>query len=363
MKVLRLSLFCGIAALSVAVNAAPPKKTPAKKPPVKNETKGQGQLVGANGQFGTVYTLKNTLNFEILAAKYSTDSYASSSRIFPKADEKWIILDIAIKNTQKVDYYTELSLFTLVDSKGELYPNGQVALDSKGVDAFTINLRPGQGLGQPELKDTLRVGFVVPAKARIAKIMINQGRLGKNEEVLRYFVAGATKEEAGEAGDPKNVIKPLADNVRDAADPSGAVAVEEGRAKKGEFYYTNVALVRFDKLEVSTEAKLDGNPPEEGKAFAIVTMTAKSDWGAEFSLFDVNGVEDNYELTNEEGDRVKPLNYRKAKADVAPDHSFKKGDEYTYRAFFSVPKDSKFKKLVFKGNNGRKWTIEGADLK
>ena len=38
-----------------------------------NETKGQGQLVGANGQFGVVYTLDNNFNFEILSAKYTMD--------------------------------------------------------------------------------------------------------------------------------------------------------------------------------------------------------------------------------------------------------------------------------------------------
>ncbi|MCX6379279.1 MAG: hypothetical protein NT023_07340 [Armatimonadetes bacterium] len=363
MKTLQLSLFCGIAALSIAVNAAPPKKTPAKKPPVKNETKGQGQLVGANGQFGMIYTLKDNLNFQIITARYTTDSYAAYAPLFPKADEKLVILDVAIKNTRAQDFFTELNFFTLVDEKGELYPNGAVTLDSKGVEALSINLRPGQGMGQPALKDGLHVGFVVPAKARIVKVMVNQGRLGKSEEVLRYFIADATKEEAGEVGDPKNVIKPLADNVRDTSHPSGALALAEGKAKKGEYYSANTALLRFDKLEVSVEAKLDGNPPEEGKAFAIVTMTAKSDWGKEFPLFDVTGDEDCYLLANDENDSFKPINYRKAKSDAVPEHTFKKGDEYVFRVFFSVPKDSKFKKLVFKGNNGRKWAIEGTDLK
>lgn len=355
--------LCGMAALSLYANAAPPKKSPPKKPPVANETKGQGQLAGANGQFGVIYTLKDNMNFQILSAKYKTDSFSAYAPVIPKSDEKLVVLEVAVKNTRPQDYYTELNFFTLVDEKGELYSNSSSALESKGMDAFSINLRPGQGLGQPALKDPLRVAVLVPAKARIVKVMVNQGRLGRNEEVLRFFVAGATKAEAGEAGDPKNVISPLPENVRDASHPSGALALAEGKAKKGELHATGVALLRFDKMQISSSEKLDGNPPEEGKAFAIATMTVKSNWDKEFSYFEVTGEEDDYELTTEDGESVKAVAFRKPKSDSAPERNFKKGDEYAYRVFFSVPKDAKFKKLVFKGNNGRKWAIEGADLK
>src|SRR5207253_752830 len=105
----------------------------------------------------------------------------------------------------------------------------------KGDADNSFTLRPGQGLGQPELKDPLRVAFSIPMKARITKIMVNKARLGKNEEVLRYYVAGATKEEAGEPGDPKNVIAALPEGVKDPADKSGAVPLEEGKGSMGAY--------------------------------------------------------------------------------------------------------------------------------
>ena len=45
------------------------------KPPQKNTTKTQGQLAGANGQFGVVYSLKNNFNFNILRAWYTLDPF------------------------------------------------------------------------------------------------------------------------------------------------------------------------------------------------------------------------------------------------------------------------------------------------
>ena len=55
-------------------------------------------------------------------------------------------------------------------------------------------------------KDPVQIAWKVPQKARIVKIMVNQPRLNRSEEVFRYYVAGATKEEAGDVGDPKNTV-------------------------------------------------------------------------------------------------------------------------------------------------------------
>ncbi len=60
---------------------------------------------------------------------------------------------------------------TLVDEKGQLYPGGVLALQSSGVSAPNTSLKPGQGLGQAELKDPLLWGFKIPAKVRIVNII------------------------------------------------------------------------------------------------------------------------------------------------------------------------------------------------
>ncbi len=97
-------------------------------------------------------------------------------------------------------------------------------------------MHPGQGVGQPGLHDPLHIIAVVPAKARIVKILFNIGRkfVKPDEDMIQFYVAGATKEEAGEAGNPKNVISPLPANTADPADKSGAVALDEGKGMVGQ---------------------------------------------------------------------------------------------------------------------------------
>ena len=41
----------------------------------QNQVKGQGQLVGANGEFGVTYSLKTGFNFTLLSAKYSIEPF------------------------------------------------------------------------------------------------------------------------------------------------------------------------------------------------------------------------------------------------------------------------------------------------
>jgi len=327
--------------------------------------KGQGQLAGGNGQFGAIYSLQNGFNFTILSARYTLEPFIAYETLMAGADQKLLILDIAVKNARKEDNWLNIEgMFTLVDDKGQLYPGGNLALQSRGSTDASLTLRPGQGAGQPELKDPLRVGFAIPANARIVKIMLNRPRLGKQEEVVRYFIAGASQAEAGEAGDPHNSIAPLPEEARDPTDPSGAVALEEGKGTPGAYLASGYFDIRLDGFAYSSEPLLGGNAPDEGKKYAVATVTVKNLTNTNLSMFDVTGGDQPlYEISDSDGEREKPAGYRKAKRDEDPEHEFKHGDEYTFRVIFTLPKDTTAKKLVLGAGRAHKWAFDVSGAK
>lgn len=345
----------------------PKKAVPAKptaKPPVQNQTKTQGQLAGGNGQFGVIYGIPS-FNFVILGARYTLDLYDAYGGIINDADSKIVVLDIALKNTEKSDsFFSPDGLITLVDQKGEIIQGGTLRLMSKIVDSASFTLRPGQGLGRPELKDAVQLAWKVPLKSRIVKIMVNKGRVGRKEEVFRYYVAGATKEDAGEAGDPKNVIQPLPEIARDPADKAGAVGAPVGKGSFGVWLPSGYFQIRADGFAYSMENPVNDEPVEDGKRYAILTLTAKSDWSKDISMFEVIGGDfPTYEITDGDGERYKPVSYRKAKRKEDPEHAFKKGDEYTLRVVFLMPKDAVAKKLVIGTGSAYKWGPDVSGIK
>jgi hypothetical protein len=334
--------------------------------PAKNEVKGQGQLEGFKCQFKTVYSLQHGFNFAILSGCYTIEPFISYDTPTAGTNEKLVVLDIAIKNAKPEDnWFPTDDLFTLVDDKGQLYPYKSFALVSKGYDAPDLNLRPGQGLGQPEQKDPLRFAFVVPAKARIVKIMVNHGRVGKqNEKALRYYVAGATKAEAGEDGDPMNVIASLPEVVKDPSDHSGAVALDEGKGAPGVYLPSGCFYLRLDGFAYSTEPLLDGNPPEEGKRFAVATVTVKNIANKPVSMFEaLGGDAPLYEISDSDGETEKPTAFRKATRDESPECEFKQGSEYKFRILFTLPKEAVAKKLVLGTIDARKWVFDVSTVK
>ena len=187
---------------------------------------------------------------------------------------------------------------------------------------------------------------------------------GKMEEVLRYYVAGATKEEAGEVGDAKNVIAVLPDNVKDSADKSGAVALPEGKGTLGVYVPSGSFALRLDGLAYTNEPTVDGAAPEEGKKFVVVSVTAKNITHQTLSMFDVKGGDfPHHEITDSDNEAVKPLAYRKMKRDEDPEREMKPGDEYSFRIIFVLPKDATAKKLILGAGSSRKWTFDVSTLK
>jgi hypothetical protein len=325
----------------------------------QNDTKGQQQLVGGTGQFGTTYSLKNGLNFAILAGRYSVAPYNSYGALSVDNDHKLVVLDLAIKNATPQDqFFNPDSMFTLVDDKDQVYPDsGSLMLESQGNKDFSATLRPGQGLGQPALKDPLHIAFIVPAKARINKIMLNVGRLNTNEQVVRYLlVAPPAKPSAPDA--PKNFLAPLPDYMRDPADSWGATALEEGKGAPNVFLPTGAYEVRFDGLTSTTDAIFNGAAPDDGKTYVVMAITARHPMTGEIGLFDLEGGDaPQWQIKDADGEVYKPIGYRKSKADEDPDHTFHLNDEYSFRVVFALPRSAKPKTLTIGAGNGHRYTL------
>lgn len=358
-------LLCAflVSALACAIDATAYAQA---KPKAQPPTKGQAQLNGLNAQFGVIYTLSNHFNFEILKARYTLDPFLSYGHISARTDEKLLVVDIAIKNVATGDnFFNNEGFMTAVDEKGQLYNfgSGALALLSMGRKSPNTSLKPGQGLGQPALKDPLQMGVEVPSKARIVKLIVNTGRLGSADKVMRYYIAGATKEEAGEAGNPANVIAPLPENVRDHADKSGAVALAEGVGKVGEYEPSRDYGLRLEGVAVSTD-KFRGEPAPAGKKYVVATFTAKMLVDDQGDMFYVEGANDSvYGITDTDGERYRPIGFRKAGSDEDADHKFQLGDEYKFRIFFVVPQNASLKKMIVATSGGPRWAYDVSGVK
>lgn len=344
---------------------APAFTAVASAAPGDNTTRGQGQMAGGDGEFGTVYSMKDGFNEEILSAKYSIDPivcYNGDGFLAPGDGEKLLVLEVAMKNATPTDNFNGGWNMTAVDSDGTEYGVTVTRLASDGPKAFGPTLKPGQGLGQPELHNPMEILFKIPSKARIVKLIMNQGRLNHEEDVFRYYVAGATAAEAGKAGDPKNIIAALPQFVRDPGDPSGATAIDPGKGGQpggGVSCPSSRYFVTLDSFgDAPQGAQFDGSGPDDGKKFVFATMTMHNASSDDGPVYDFDGGK--LQLTDSNGDTYDMMGVEQAGADekVADDHKVPAGQQYTVRVLFSAPANVTIKSLTFAGSGGRAWLFD-----
>ena len=367
MKITLLITFSLLAVCSQSF-AQVKKKTPPKKPIVKAQdiTKTQGQLQGGDGVFGTTYTLNSGINFAVLKARYTLDPHNSYGTVFPKPEEKLLILTCAAKNANSSDSYFPGVELQAIDDEGHDYPSSDYRLASTGSKEFGPSLKPGQGVGQFPDKDELTVAFAIPNRARIGKIILKSGRkFVKDEAVVRYFIADvAKKEREGAEGNPKNAISPLPDFVKDVSDKVGATALESGIGKIGTGYPSAYYTMTIDSVSVSETEKVKDRLPEEGKAYAIITVTVKNNYTKPIGLFYVGNIFSLKDIDGEKYAADGDFGRRKSKRDeeATPDE-LAIGETYTFRMFAIVPKDVKLKSLYFGTEAGRRYNLEIAEKK
>lgn len=325
----------------------------------QNEVKHQDELPGPNVVMGETYSLANSVNLTLLAARYTLEPCNSYEILAADGDSKILVLDIAIKNANAQDLYVEpATWFVAVDDKQQVYQAATCWLDSQGRQASSFNLRPAQGIGQADLKDSLHIAFKIPNNARIAKVMVNLGRLGKAEEkVMRYPMAAppAKPETKG-----VNFIKPLPAGSATPGDAFGSTRLKESKATIGAAVPTGKFHMTLDTLaKAAPETAFEGNPAPDGKEFWVATLTVENMVDEELSMFDVyGGDEPKFLLTDGDGEQYKPVGARKKSADEAPERSFKKGDQYTFRVFIPVAKGVKPTKFAFGAGQSPVWTVD-----
>ncbi|CAN0312674.1 unnamed protein product, partial [Phaeothamnion confervicola] len=139
--------------------------------------KAQQQQQGANGSFGAIYTMQNNFNLQLISARYSIEPHNDYNGTIANDGEKLLILTYAIKNASPAENYTGGYEFVAVDEADNNVANGSgtTKLEKSGSAEFNANLKPSQGIGQ-DPTNRLTVAFVLPAKAKIRKIMVKPGR-------------------------------------------------------------------------------------------------------------------------------------------------------------------------------------------
>jgi hypothetical protein len=93
-----------------------------KKPPV-NPTRGTTQVKGGDGVLGETYSLQSGFNFRITSAEFSIERFVAYENVYPKPDEKLLLMHVALKNANKEDNFfnTESHSFTIVDANDKDY--------------------------------------------------------------------------------------------------------------------------------------------------------------------------------------------------------------------------------------------------
>ena len=222
---------------------------------------------------------------------------------------------------------------------------------SKG-EEFTANLKPGQGLGQVGLGNPLQDIFEVPLNAKITKMMITKGRLGKNEEVVRYLMAGTDP-----AADPHNIIAPLPPEVADPSDKSGATALPAGIGKMNTWCPAGLFAYKFTGLTSTTDQISERLVPGDGHKYMIATVVIKRLGQKPESIWGAQG--DDVAITDTDGEKNSRLLMMKASSydPVREEQEIKMGDEVTVRFLFEVSKSATLKNLVLSGGN-YPWTFD-----
>lgn len=366
------TLLCTVAALvSVSYAAGAQTKKPGKKPTTtdQNTTQAQGQLQGGDGVFKTIYTLNSGFNFTILSARYTVEPFIAYSGEIAGPDQKILVLTVAMKNANPVETFIAPVNFTVVDDKGHDYQGTNYHLTSYGVKELSLNFKPGQGYGQDPATDEMAVDVILPADAKITKLIANEGRkFVPGEKVVRYFIAGAaTKDRDGAEGNPKNVIAPLPDFLRDPADSSGATPLTPAKGALGTFLPSGYGQVRLDGFTASTTDKVDATDPDDDKKYAVVTLTVKNIFGKDVSLFDLICGDGTPILKDMDGEKYTlptDSNIRKAKADAVVDSGqmIPNGETYTVRYFYQIPKAAKIKTVTYGQPSGHHYILDVSSM-
>lgn len=309
-----LSTGCALA----ATKKAPPKKAPAKKPAAQSthhETVGTQQLKGEYGKFGDTYTLgkENPWNMRLNSAEYSADTIAvGDTIIYPKPDEKLLVLHYTIHNPQKSEALMRFDTLaiTAVDAKDKNWEfRGDVGNE-------TTKQAVGQQFKPAQKMDVYAV-IAVPAEGEVPKIMFKS----IDQLVIRYDLRGK--------------VKGLPAPYADPSDPTGATARKVTPAEFGVFYPLGQLALKIEGTSFSDTA-IGEMEIEEGGCLFIIAATAKNlDKAPTLLRFDSFNVK----LKDVDGTEIQSRQdtYR-ASSDKAFGGDLEPGQELKFRLIMSIEK-------------------------
>jgi len=325
-------------------------------------TKGQAQLSGGNGKFGVVYSFQDLWNEEVLSATYTMEPFCGSSNLFCGDKDKMIVFTVALKNAKaSARWFNGQGRYTVVDQFGKQYSDHSEYLASAGEGTFEPTLNPGQGIGQPAKKDPVRMAFLIDGNSRITKFVINEGRLGHNEQVLRFFLKGATADEDGAAGDPLNVVAPLPKGAQDPTDPSGATALAVGSAgKPGDgtvvpTRYYDISVDSFGDAPAGTT--VNSQPPGANKKYVQAFITVRNNTPNPIDTSWLRGAGKHF-LIDTDGDSYEYDDALKASSDDEAGGQIQPNDSVKWRFVFEIPVNTKLQTLEIGANSSRLWKFD-----
>jgi len=335
-----------------AVNAAPvAKKPPVTKAPVepKPGIKKTPQMSGAVGRFGELYGLKSGWTFQILSARYSYDAFDDYNQLYPTADQKLLVLRVALKNGTPEDKFLNTGelQFQIQDSNNQTFEGGSYRLSSGKNKKFGPNLKPGQGVGQ-DPKNWLEVAIPIAEDSKVTKIVLKQGRKGTSEDVMRFFVAGT------QGGDAKNIIAPAPHG--DNTTPLKAEGFFPSR-----YFQFRINGVTF------VSGPIGGSEAPENRRFAVVNLTLKNVTSVAQGTYEFTG--DSYDkqlFTDADGEYYtssSDIGLLKASADEQTSGEIAPNQEKTVRLVFAVPKTGELKTLSLGSTNAKRWVFDASAWK
>ena len=339
----RLIFLIALSAISVDAYSQKKASPPKKVVPAANQTKGRAQQAGGPGVFGTTYSLTGTIdNFNASLDKAWYDvAPPAATQAYPRLNEKYLYMQWSFKNTSSgsksvgADAMSVSVVFADGNTKDDyvfLYRNA----DQK---QLMMDFKPGQGINDA-------IGYVVvPADARVTKIILNCGRAGvPNEKVIRYFIVGGGTDTKP---DPKNEIAPLPAVWRDPSDTFGAKALENATAEIGKEYYFSIFAATVESLALTN--KFGDITASEDQQLLVATVKIRNPLGSTIS-FGTTGMREGLELTLVDGDgestNVTSPFYKASREEPVGDHEINAGDSYRIRVVFAIRKVDKPLKSV-----------------
>jgi hypothetical protein len=335
-RTFRLVLVLLAAFLSLGnAHAAKPKPKPKPKATTSthHETLGTQQLKGGFGEFGSTYTLgkTNPWNVRVKSAEYSVDTIAIGDRIvYPKADEKLLILHYVVHNPQQREAgmrFDTLRL-TAVDAKDKNWEwRGDVGNETTG-ERVDQRFKPAQKM------DVFAV-LTVPAAGEIPKMMIQ----GSDELVIRYDLRGKVRGLTAPYADPADTTGATARAVvpaeYDVLYPLGPYGLQVNGTSFREEAIGNVKPDKKERLlVVDISVKNLGRRPN-GLRFDTLRVTLKDADGV-----DIPARQDLYRSSSDTSLSVS----------VDPDQQIKG------RLLLKINKELDPKSMVFSyGDNGRQF--------